>query len=408
VKANALQTLTMKSAANGSPLTGAALISKGDRLIVLSGDSLNTSTYTLDVSAIGLSNNTLLSSTKFTINATGTTGTIAGFSKNTLLKTILAGVVVPSGATLTMTDENDAYMSLIQLNFDTTYVNVIATDKIYFDVIAEDGITRTSYQLKQTTNPSEAYVTSDVFSVNQFACLINFVPNCTSVTSLLSNVIAAPGATLAIFDKAGYVRTEGDVYRDDKVIVTAADGKTTKAYYLSMLTYKINYYFAYVISDDYQVEQMKRIITGPTVNTSIAEFKNKLYTSFGATLKVINKNGVESTLTNLAIEDKLLVTAADGTTTALYTVKALNSSEVVAGTSSIKMYPNPSTGRVIVQGLAKGNRVQVVNAAGVVLRDVIVENSTDYVSLESHPAGIYIFVISAGTQHINIQKIVKK
>jgi hypothetical protein len=72
------------------------------------------------------------------------------------------------------------------------------------------------------------------------------------------------------------------------------------------------------------------------------------------------------------------------------------------------MYPNPTDGRVIVQGLAKGNRVQVFNAAGVTLRNVVVENSTEYVSLASQPAGIYIFVVSAGTQHINIQKIVKK
>ena len=76
---------------------------------------------------------------------------------------------------------------------------------------------------------------------------------------------------------------------------------------------------------------------------------------------------------------------------------------------AIKIYPNPtSDGRVIVQGLSKGNRVQVFNAAGVTMRNLIVENATDYVSLAAQPAGIYIFVISNGDQHINIQKIVKK
>ena len=72
------------------------------------------------------------------------------------------------------------------------------------------------------------------------------------------------------------------------------------------------------------------------------------------------------------------------------------------------MYPNPTSGRVIVQGLTRGNRVQVFNSVGIILRDVIVDNSTEYVSLTAQPAGIYIFVISSKDQHINIQKIVKK
>jgi len=407
LKANEAQVLSVKTAA-GVDLGAAEAIPNNAVLTVVSADGTNTSKYTLNVTVDGLSPNATLTSTKYTINVTGATGTISGFTKTTLLKAIVSGVTVPVGASMNVVDANDAYMSLVKLNYDTLYQNVIATDKIYLEVIAENGINKILYQLKPTVVATDAYVTSDVYSVDQFTALIQFVPGGTSVHTLLGNVYPASGATMKVYDKAGFERVDGDIYRDDKLKVTAADGVTTKTYYFAMLNFYANIYFAYVISDDYQIEQVTRVITGPTVSTSIVEFKNKLYASFGATLKVINKNGVESALTNLAIDDKLLVTAADGTTTATYTVKALNSSEVVAGTSSIKMYPNPTTGRVIVQGLAKGNRLQVVNAAGVVLRDVIVENSTDYVSLESHPAGIYIFVISAGTQHINIQKIVKK
>jgi hypothetical protein len=72
------------------------------------------------------------------------------------------------------------------------------------------------------------------------------------------------------------------------------------------------------------------------------------------------------------------------------------------------MYPNPTTDRVIINGLAKGNRVRVFNASGVTLRDVVVDNSTEYVSLAAHPAGIYVFMVTDGEKHINIQKVVKK
>jgi len=407
LKANPLQTLKVKSASTGLVIPDANAISKGDTLIVLSADSVNTSKYILDVTATGLSANALLTSTKYTINATGTTGTVAGFPQRTPLKTVFAGVTVPAGATITITDAKDAYMSLSKLNYDTAYVNVIATDNIYFEVIAENGTTKIRYQLKPTSNPSDAYVTSDVYSVDQFAVLIQFIPAGTSAHSMLSNVTPAPGATMVIFDKAGFVRTIGDVYRDDKLIVTSADGKTTKAYYFSMLNFNVNTYLAYVISDDYQIDQVKRTIVGPKSSTTLGEFYAKLYPSFGATLKVLNKNGVESKLADLSLDDKLLVTAADGKTTVVYNI-TVDITGLAPLAESIKMYPNPTTDQVIINGLARGNRVQVFNTVGVTLRDVIVDNSTEYVSLSAQPAGIYVFVISSGEKYINIQKIVKK
>ena len=404
LKANELQSLKVES--GGVELAEAAAIKNGDVLTVLSADGKNTSKYILEVTATGLSANATLTSPTYTIEVTGTTGTVGGFKQGTLLKNIVAAVVVPSGATMTLVDENDAYMTLSKLNYDTAYVSVIATDKVYFEVIAENGTTKILYQLQPTSNPSDAYVTSDIYSVDQFASLIQFVPGGTSVSSLVLNVTPAPGATVVVFDKAGFVREQGDVYKDDKLIVTSADGKTTKAYYFSMLNFNVNRYLAYVISDDYLVNQVSFTITGPETLT-ISEFFNKLYPSYGATLSVIDKNGNANTSAKFNKGDKLLVTAADGLTTATYNISMITKAiDVTAET--IKMYPNPTDGRVIVQGLTKGNRVRVINAAGITLRDVIVDNSTEYVSLSAQPAGIYVFVISNGDKFINIQKIVKK
>ena len=408
IKANELQEFKVKSVATDLELAAGIAIANGDSLIVLSKDSTNTTKYILEVTVGGLSHNAVLTSTPYTVDVKATTGTIAGFDKNTLLKTVVAGVVVPAGAEFTVTDANDAYMSLLKVNYDSAYVNVVATDKVFFEVIAEDGITKIVYQLKPTVLASDAYVTSDVYSVDQHGSLIQFVPGGTTVHTLLGNLTPATGATMAIFDKAGFQRTEGSVYRDDKVLVTAADGKTTKIYYLSMLNFYANTYMAFVTSDVYKVEQLTYIITGPSLSSAISDFKANLYPSFGATLKVIDKNGNENTGSTFVSGDKLLVTAFDGTTTATYLIENVTGITPVAVTSNIKMYPNPTTGKVIVQGLTQGNRVRVFNSAGITLRDVIVENSTDYVSLEAQPAGIYIFVISSGTQNINIQKIIKK
>lgn len=405
IKANPLQSLTVKKA-DGSVVAETEAVSKGDLLVVLSADSVNTSQYVLDVTEAGLSNNATLTSTMYQVEVTGATGKVTGFKQGTLLQAVLAGVNVPAGATLTVVDANNAYMSLNKLNYDTAYVKTVASPEAYFEVVAENGTTKVLYQLVPTGNTSDAYVTSDVYSVDQFGSLIQFIPRGTSVSSFLTNVAPAPGASMKVFDKAGYERTLGDIYRDDKLIVTSADGKVTKTYYFSMLNFYENKYFAFVISDDYAIDQVNFEIKGPeTLN--INEFFAKLYPSFGATLSAIDKNGVVNNSGKFNKGDKLLVTAADGVTTAVYKIsmitKAIDPQDV-----AIKIYPNPTTDRVVINGLAKGNRVRVFNASGVTLRDVVVDNSTEYVSLAAQPAGIYVFMVSDGERHLNIQKIVKK
>ncbi len=408
LKLNELQTLTVKSASSGLELGEAASLAKGDTLIVMSADSINISKYILDVSTSGLSADAVLTSTAYTVDVAGSTGTISGFKQGTLLKNIVSGVMVPAGAMMTITDKNDAYVSLNKLNYDTISVSVVATDNIYFEVVAENGTTKIKYQLKPTSNPGDAYVTSDIYSVDQFAALIKFVPGGTTVSALLTNLTPAPGATMKVYDKAAFERQTGDIYRDDKLVVTSSDGTVTKAYYFSMLNFNVNKYLAFVVSDDYTIDQVAFTISGPMSSTTLPVFYNKLYPSFGATLSVLDKDGNVSTAADLSVGDQLLVTAADGMTTALYAIDVNNTKAIDPVSESIKMYPNPTTDRVIINGLAKGNRVQVFNSVGVTLRDVIVDNSTEYVSLTAQPAGMYLFVISSGEKHINIQKIIKK
>ena len=104
-----------------------------------------------------------------------------------------------------------------------------------------------------------------------------------------------------------------------------------------------------------------------------------------------------------------MVTAADGLTTVIYNIDVQFPDAAIAPVAeTIKVYPNPTMDRVIINGLAKGNRVRVINSVGVVLRDVMVEKSTEYISLSAQPAGIYVIIISSGEKFINIQKIVKK
>ncbi|HOY52057.1 MAG TPA: cadherin-like beta sandwich domain-containing protein, partial [Prolixibacteraceae bacterium] len=249
LKADEGQTLTLKNAA-GNTLTGTQKLSDGDQLHVLSADSANTSVYTLSVTTKGFSSNAILTSTVYFISVDVTTGGIYLIPQGTKLTDAVANVVVPEGATLTVIDGNDAWVPYKKLNFDSTYVDVIVTDNIFFEVLAEDGLTKVTFQLVPNANASDAFVTSDLYSVDQSKLLISFVPRGTEVSTFLRNVIPVTGATIKVVDKNGLQRTKGGLYQDDMLVVTSKDGKVTKTYYLDMLRTEFlsTAYLAYVLS----------------------------------------------------------------------------------------------------------------------------------------------------------------
>jgi hypothetical protein len=408
-RASELQTLKVISAASGVELAAADKIYNGDTLVVVSADGKHTTKYILRVTSECLGCYTYLTSTIYTVSVAGSTGTITGFPKYTLLKTVLAGVVIPAGANLTMVDQNDAYKTIVILNFDTAYVNTQATPDCYFELIAENGMNKVLYQLMPIYTPSDAYVTSDVYSVDQSASGIYYVLPGPSVASLFRNVTPAPGATMKLLDKAGLVRSSGIIYKDDRLVVTSKDGTTTKSYsFLESNFGGGGPYVAFVISDVYQIDQIHHTISGVPEGISFTGFRSKLYPGFGTTLKIIDANGNESALATIVTGDRLLVTSADGTQITTYSITFTTGIDPVDVASAIKIFPNPTNGKVAVHRLEKGNRLRVLNPAGIAVHDVISDSSTEIISLDDQPAGMYIFVVSTGTQLIKIQKITKK
>jgi hypothetical protein len=209
---------------------------------VLSADGKNKSKYILSVTANGLSTNAVLTPVpagKYFISTDVNTGGIYLVPKNTKVTAAIANVIIPAGATLTVINDKGAWVPFKTLNFDTTYVDAMITDKIFFEVVAEDGVTKIRYQIFPDTKPAEAFVLSDIYSVDQTKALIQFVPRGTSVKTLLSNLFPVTGATVKVVDKAGIQRTSGGLYQDDMVVVTSKDGKVTKIYYLDMLRHSL-------------------------------------------------------------------------------------------------------------------------------------------------------------------------
>lgn len=408
LKADPGQTLTLKNAA-GTVLTGTQKLTDGDKLEVLSADSVNTSVYTLNVTANGLSSNAILTSATYFISVDVTTGGIYLIPQGTKLTDAIAKVNVPEGATLTVVDGNDAWVPFKKLNFDSTYVDVIVTDNIYFEVLAEDGLTMVRYQLVPDAEASDAFVTSDLYAVDQSTLLISFVPRGTEVSTFLRNVIPVRGATIKVVDKNGLERTKGGLYQDDMLVVTSKDGKVTKTYFLDMLRTEFlsTAYLAYVLSDTYTVDQLGKLITKPVAESDITAFLAQLTPAFGAQMAIYDKNGVAKSSGKLMRGDVLKVTSADGKIVAVYTLE-LDYTAANTLRNVISVYPNPTEDKVNINGVEAGNRIRVVSLTGATLVDRVAVTSNEVVSLRNQPSGMYFITVSDDNRVISQSKVIRK
>jgi hypothetical protein len=410
VKADTGEHIKIKSIANGSILSGSSALSFGDTLIVVSYDSVNTTKYVL--SSQVLSNDAVLTSTKYTITHSGSTGLVGGFDWGINLKTLVDNVTVPTNASLTMVDKSGNYVALKALNLDTLDVNVQVSDQIRFEVVAEDRTTKIVYDLKPNATDKDAFVTSNVYDISQDASLIAFVPNGSSVTGFFQNLIPATGAFFKLFDKNEQERVFGNVVRDDKLVVTAADGVTTKVYYLSMLGAKANY-LAYVLSKVYSVNQVNLAISGSlTQHIAIRDFIRNLTKADGASIKLVDKLGadIDTTKGNLAVGDKIIVTSGDGLISVSYSIDIVNTSvqDAISGIQ-INLYPNPSTGRVVyVSGVKTGSEIRVYNLLGSLVLDKIAVQDREVLKLQNAPDGVYfVKIITDGVQNV-FKLVIKK
>jgi hypothetical protein len=377
-------------------------------------DGTNKSAYILSVTDGGLSDNAVLTATTYTVAVDGATGTITGMALGTTLADVIDDVVVPPGAAMNIVDAEDAFVALKALNYDTVYVDVLASENVFFEVIAEDGHTTILYQLIPDHLATDAFVLSTAFEIDQTAKLIKHIPRDVAITGFLDELIAAPGATLKLIDKMGFERTWGPVYQDDKLIVTAEDAVTTATYFLYMLPENDLLlpvdYLAYVLSDVYSVDQEMMMIDGETVTnqTTVTDFIANLIPAAGATLAVVDADGVATTSATLMVDDQLMVTAADGMTMAYYDIDVIPLSVEGIDKAAIKLYPNPSTGTVYISGLEIGNRVRVYNSLGMNVRDLVAYQSNEVISLDGQSSGMYFVVVSNKDSIIGNYKLIKK
>jgi formylmethanofuran dehydrogenase subunit D len=148
-------------------------------------------------------------------------------------------------------------------------------------------------------------------------------------------------------------------------------------------------------------------VAGVSGDETIVSFLSRITTSEGATALVVDKNGMEKANGDINGGDRVKVTSADGKIEVFYTFGPLTAASVFEA-NNIQLYPNPTNAKININGINEGNRIQVYNAVGSVIRNVKVLSNMEIVSLEGQPSGMYMIVISNENKMLGRFKVLKQ
>jgi hypothetical protein len=227
----------------------------------------------------------------------------------------------------TLTDEN-AVLSmndlLVVLSADstrTTYYRLDVTDQ---GLSSNAVLTSTRWSIDITVSPD-----TDAEIVGE--ATISGYEFTTTLKALLDNINVPSGASVTLINNKGdYVALKtlnyDTVYVDTKVSpnfsldVLAEDNKTRIIYNLVPTTSESD---AFIYSDVYLVSQVTNLIEYVPFGIAFDQFLNNIIPSYGSTLKLIDKTGIERTMGKIKADDKVVVTSANGEVSNSYYISLL-------------------------------------------------------------------------------------
>ena len=213
--------------------------------------------------------------------------------------------------------------------------NDVLSDGDFLVVVSADGINTTKYILSVTNNglSHDAVLTSTVYGigVSGGTGMISGVTYSEKIADVIDNVTVPVGAKLQVIDGDGaYVSLVAlnydTVYVDATVTddvyfeVTAEDNKTTITY---QLVPDVSEDDAFIISYVYEIDQDGLLISYCPRGTNVRSLLGNIIAVKGASVKVVDKFGLERTKGEIADDDMVVVTSASGNVTRVYHIAIL-------------------------------------------------------------------------------------
>ncbi|MCF8346861.1 MAG: T9SS type A sorting domain-containing protein [Bacteroidales bacterium] len=378
-------------------------IANEDTLMVTSADGNNVTKYALFTGA--LDSDATLQSSVYDISADGSSGVIAGIPVGASVAEVLSNITKPQTALLNIIDDEDQLIPLQVRNYDTVYVNTAATNNVFFEVLAQDGVTKITYQLQLDVSDSDAFVFSDLFEVDQDLQSISLIPTGIRVDEFFASLTVNDGASIKLNDKTGVEVTVGNVAWDDIIVVTSPDGSTTRIYALNFLNEPAGT-DAYVVSDVFTVDQLNAVISEIQQSMDVNVFFGLIRVSTGATATLLDADGNEKTTGQIMDTDQLRVVSGNGEVTVTYDLSLVVGINPYVQ-SNFAVYPNPARDVIFLEGVNENSEVVIRNILGVVVKQENFRNaSSGEITVTDIPAGIYFIYLQNKNYQSNPLKVV--
>lgn len=304
IKTDAGQSLTVKDS-DGNTIGLNDIIQANYVLTVTSADKDNTSAYTIQVGE--LSADVSLSSSVYEVSDS----TVKLSTLDLTIKELAANLNVAAKSQLYIVDQNEGLVANNAYNYrDSVYYEARISNNLYAKVVAQNGDYKL-YGLTLPTSISEAYLTSNVFSIDNSLKQINGVENGINVSVLVNNIYPATGAQIRVLNKWGQEKVFGVILFDDVVEVVSED-KSTKVIYGITLNTEVEPEVPLSITENIK-QKMHEAYPNPTKGkvTFATPFASaKVFDITGKLVKAYSKEGSSIDLSPL-YEGLYIITVAD-------------------------------------------------------------------------------------------------
>ncbi len=275
----------------------------------------------------------------------------------------------------------------------TTYmlVNSLLDDNTSLTAMAGSGLT----------------VTGDKISgVTMGMTLGDVVANLEAGSKSIVNVIDANGA-LQPLKIHGVDSLIYDVLVSDQVFIQVVAENS------DMMTYGFDLGIAsneaVLFSNILQIDQDKKFIMEFPVNLTAPALMELVFANEGAAVSIMDKGGFEREIGFVSIDDRIVVTAADGVTTVTYRFSediTVSVNQMDQSTTDVVIFPNPATNVLNIKGLEVAS-VQVYSISGTMMISQTAAYS-NRIDVSSLPFGIYVIKMTDVNGRVAIEKFLKK
>lgn len=274
-----------------------------------------------------------------------------GFGEGQQIRGLTTGTTIAEFLTGIYKEDEDQTLTFTSGTDTLSDVNAVLSMDDVMVVLSADSSRTTWYRLDVT---DEGLSSNAVLSSSRWTVDITVSPDAdqeivgeatisgfeygTTLKTIMDNLNVPSGATATLINSKGdyvalkklnydtvYVATT--VSPEISLDVVAEDARTRIIYNLLPATTEND---AFILSDVYLVTQGINLIEYVPLGVSFDEFLNNIIPSYGASLKLIDKTGIERTIGEIKADDKVVVTSGNGEVTNIYLISLL-----IPGTNSL-------------------------------------------------------------------------